>query len=268
MTDAVIIPILEIHVAHGCNLTCESCSHYSNQGHKGLLTLDDAKGMFEKWHKRVVPQSFSILGGEPTINPRLSEFLTLARTFWPHSKLCIITNGFFLHRHPTLPKVMREVKNASIEVSIHHDSPQYLAKINPIIEILKEWVRDYGIEVIIRTPLEKWTLRYLGEGATFEPFNDQNPRKSWEICPCRRCIQLFRGGLWKCPPLAYLTLQNEVHTLSKSWDPYLKYQPLNSDCSDEDLKQFLALEEESFCNMCPSTTILFKLPTPMRSSGG
>src|SRR5260221_8082020 len=33
---------LEMHVAHACNLTCESCSHFSNQGHKGTLSVDDS----------------------------------------------------------------------------------------------------------------------------------------------------------------------------------------------------------------------------------
>lgn len=43
----VKIKHLEIHVAHICNLSCESCSHYSNQGHKGLVSLEEA----EKWMK-------------------------------------------------------------------------------------------------------------------------------------------------------------------------------------------------------------------------
>src|SRR5579885_321548 len=31
---------LEIHVTHACNLKCESCSHYSDQGHKGVVSLE------------------------------------------------------------------------------------------------------------------------------------------------------------------------------------------------------------------------------------
>jgi hypothetical protein len=33
------VPIgnLELHVAHGCNLSCESCSHYTSQGHRSKV---------------------------------------------------------------------------------------------------------------------------------------------------------------------------------------------------------------------------------------
>ena len=44
---------LELHVAHSCNLTCESCSHYSNQGHKGLLSLEEADHWMRLWNTRL-----------------------------------------------------------------------------------------------------------------------------------------------------------------------------------------------------------------------
>jgi hypothetical protein len=28
--NKVVIPMLEIHASHNCNLKCESCSHYSD----------------------------------------------------------------------------------------------------------------------------------------------------------------------------------------------------------------------------------------------
>jgi glycosyltransferase involved in cell wall biosynthesis len=43
----VVLPVgnLEIHVAHACNLRCESCSHYTNQGHQGIVPVEEA----ERW---------------------------------------------------------------------------------------------------------------------------------------------------------------------------------------------------------------------------
>lgn len=105
---------LEIHVAHGCNLACESCSHYSNQGHAGLLGLDEADRWMRLWNQRLRPSTFSLLGGEPSIHPQLPEFVALSRRRWPHAKLRLVTNGFFLHRHPTLPLVLRDDPNACI----------------------------------------------------------------------------------------------------------------------------------------------------------
>lgn len=70
---------IEVHLAHSCNLACESCSHYSNQGHKGLLDLAEAERSWAAWADRLGPQTFSLLGGEPTINPNFAAFVPLAR---------------------------------------------------------------------------------------------------------------------------------------------------------------------------------------------
>ena len=71
-----LIDALEIHVVHSCNLTCESCSHYSNQGHDGIVSLAEADQWMRAWHHRVRPRTFSLLGGEPTIHPQLTDFVS------------------------------------------------------------------------------------------------------------------------------------------------------------------------------------------------
>jgi hypothetical protein len=41
------MPALEYHVAHGCNLSCQQCSHYSNFHLAGRLpTLADAESEY------------------------------------------------------------------------------------------------------------------------------------------------------------------------------------------------------------------------------
>ena len=265
MDPIIIIRDLEMHVAHGCNLSCESCSHYSNQGHKGLISPKDAEAMISRWSKKISPKTFAIMGGEPTINRNLSEFFMVARHYWPNSRLKLITNGFFLDRHPDLPVIMQKIKNCTIELSIHHDAPEYLASIQPGIKLLQTWVKDYGIDAQLLNSVGRWTKRYYGQGNSFEPFSDNDIRKSWEICPAKYCVNLFEGKLWKCPPLAYLKLQKEKYSIADAWDPYLQYQPLNADCTFQELQEFLSREHESYCGMCPASPIPFKLSNPMRS---
>lgn len=257
---------LEIHLAHSCNLSCESCSHYSNQGHKGTLALEEADHWMGLWSRRLNPHTFSLLGGEPSIHPDLPGFVTLARQHWPAAHLRLVTNGFFLHRHPELPLVLQRDPDACIYLSIHHDAPEYQAKLNPIFEMLKGWVRDYGIRVEAYMSFKHWTRRYHGIGSTMTPFQDGQPRQSWEHCPARYCPNLFEGKIWKCAPLAYLNLQDAKYHLSDAWKPYLQYQPLDSGCSDEQLTEFFSREEESSCGMCPANPERFKLPMPVNST--
>jgi hypothetical protein len=257
---------LEIHAAHACNLTCESCSHYSNQGHKGMLALADAESWMAPWAARLDPLVFSILGGEPTINPDLAGIVRAARRHWPRAMIRIVTNGFFLRRHPDLPHLLRDDGNALLYVSIHHNSSAYQEKLAPIVDLLHEWITRHGVRVIVYRSYVYWTQRYLGFGAAMEPFADGDPRASWEICTAKYCTQLFEGKLWKCAPLAYLGLQAQKYDLSSRWAPYLGYTPLAPECSDAELDGFFAREEEPVCGMCPARERPMKLPLPLPGS--
>ena len=254
---------LEIHAAHSCNLSCESCSHYSNQGHKGIVSVDKASRWMEAWNRRIRPKIFSIVGGEPTIHPNLPSFVSVARKHWPHSNLRLVTNGFFLHRHPDLPGLFRDDPNARIFLSIHHDSPEYLENIRPIVDLLKRWQADFGIGVSYIKSFAEWRKRYLGSGSEIEPFEDNDPRRSWEICRAKKCPQLFEGSIWKCGPLAYLKMQDDRHHISSKWEPYLEYRPLMVDCTDDELHEFFDREDEPYCGMCSATPRLFTPPLPI-----
>jgi Radical SAM superfamily len=256
---------LELHVTHACNLACESCSHYSNHGHQGNLDLAQADRWMEAWSGRIVVGEFCLLGGEPSIHPQLSEFVVLVRKHWPTAHIRIVTNGFFLHRHPDLPTTLAADGNADLALSVHHDGADYAERLRPILDLLAIWQRDHGTIVHTWRSHLGWTRRYLGFGAAMLPFEDGQPRRSWEICPARYCKQLHDGKLWKCAPLAYLGLQKAKYDLSEKWDPYLRYRALDAPCTDRELDEFLALEDEPACSMCSAEPRRHSLPNPLRA---
>jgi hypothetical protein len=254
---------LEMHVAHGCNLTCESCSHYSNQGHKGLVSLDEAQQWMQAWCGRLRPGVFSLLGGEPALHPDLAEMVRLARRCWPHSVLRLVSNGLLLHRHAELPAALRDC-DVWLFVSVHHAAPEYQEKFAPVVELLRDWHNRLGVRVQGYDSYTEWTRRYHGSGAGMEPFRDGRPRQSWQHCRARFCRQLHEGKIWKCAALAYLPMQHRKYGLSPSWAPYLEYRPLNPDCSDAELAAFFGRQEEPFCGMCPARPERFLKPLPLR----
>ena len=257
---------LEMHVTHACNLKCESCCHYSNHSHKGNVGIAEAEAWMSAWRGRFAVEEFVLLGGEPTLHPQLPQFIPLVRQFWPEAKLTLITNGFFLHRHPELPRVVAESGDAQIALSVHHGSPAYLDRIRPILELTEKWRTEYGITVVVTQSHRHWTRRYRGFGDSMLPFEDNDARRSWEICPARHCLQLFEGKLWKCAPIAYLGLQRQKFDLSNKWEPYLDYQPLTSTAGDGALLEFIGREDEGVCAMCPARPRKFELPNPMASA--
>jgi len=259
---------LELHVTHACNLTCESCSHYSNHNHSGHLALDEADRWMGLWSGRLALEQFHLLGGEPTIHPELCGFVRLVRRHWPETAIRIRTNGLFLHRHPNLPALLAADGRAAIVISIHHDSAEYRERLRPVLELVERWRRDFAIQIDMGDSFSNWTRRYRGFGATMQPFEDNAPRTSWEICPAAQCKQLFEGKIWKCAPLAYLRMQKAKYPLSPKWDFYLSYQPLEPDCSDHALDRFFAREDEPDCAMCSSKSRPLKIPIPIRGLAG
>ncbi len=257
---------LELHVAHACNLACESCSHYSNQGHAGLVSLAQAQEWMQAWAGRLAPRTLSLLGGEPTIHPEFPAFVELARRYFPAAHLRLVSNGFFLHRHPSLPQVLARDPNACLYLSVHHESPAYRAQLEPVGKLVQGWVREYGIRVKATASFRNWTRRYHGTGSEMAPFTDGQPRSSWEHCPARHCVQLYQGRLWKCAPLAYLKMQDDKYGLSQAWSRYLAYQPLEAGCSDAQLAGFAGREDEAVCGMCPAKPERFTLPYPLKTA--
>ncbi len=137
------LPALEYHVAHGCNLSCQQCSHYSNFHLAGKLpTLADAESEYLQWSHRLKPTRFRIAWREPLLNPAILEHIQLARQHWYDSELMLVTNGFFLHRFSELPKVLVAAE-CQLEISQHGTHQDYLERFREVKTILWTWRNQY-----------------------------------------------------------------------------------------------------------------------------
>jgi MoaA/NifB/PqqE/SkfB family radical SAM enzyme len=253
---------LEFHVTNACNLRCDNCSHYSNYGLAGHVSLGDAERQFALWTPRIVPHFFSLLGGEPTLHPKLVELVELAAIYWKDSILQLVTNGWFLSRHPRLPDVL-DRHRVRLEISIHHDDAAYRDKIASIRELVSTWQACHRFRVHWRESYSTWRMVYRGHGTEMQPCADDDPASSWKHCPCKWCPQLVDGRIYKCPPVAYLPILNRKLSLSQAWQPYLAYKPLEIESSDSDLREFLKAEVETVCGMCPARPRPLSLASPI-----
>jgi organic radical activating enzyme len=257
------IKYLEIHVSHSCNLTCESCAHFSNSGHSGMLSPKEAAESLRAWQPRILPREVRLLGGEPTLNPFLIDLILLTKQTWPSAALSLTTNGFFLSRHPELGAVLAR-SSAVLKLSIHGNDDKYRSAITPAMAIIQRWKSECRLKVHIEETSRRWTRRHHGFGPGVLPFEDHDPRASWMRCEARECRQLFKGRLWKCAPIAYLQLQKDRYPgISSAWDPYLRYTGIGPECTEEELVAFESPAEEEICGMCPSRTERFDKPSPL-----
>lgn len=114
------LPALEVHLADHCNMNCRGCSHFSPIAERRLFDPGDYRrdlrrlqGLFST--VRVV----RLLGGEPLLNPRVTEFMTATREIFPKAKITLCTNGILLAKMPEgFWQACRDC-SAEIEVSVY-----------------------------------------------------------------------------------------------------------------------------------------------------
>lgn len=262
---------LECHISNACNLTCESCTDFTNHGHKDIMSVDTLKQWYTLWNKRVHPKEFALLGGEPLLNPNLIEILYLSQQMWPRrngdQKLELVSNGLLI---PKWPDLGRDLAGSGfrLTISIHDDENNipYKKRMKQSFDIVNKWIKEYKLNVAIEPLDNGWRRIYKGFGINSEPFEDNDLEESWNNCICDQdCFQLYEKNLYKCPQVAYLPLLKQKYgpLLSEKWDPYLKYTPLTPDCSDEELVEFFNRKCESVCAMCPKSVITFKKNNPL-----
>jgi hypothetical protein len=248
-TNLLVIHYLELDIAHACNLKCPGCTHYSNYGVKGVVPFAEGGRWMEEWTQRLFPTKFRILGGEPTINPELCDYIRKARQLWPASMCELVTNGFFIDRHPDLFRTLAET-NTSVQLSLHENGEDYLQKAN--FEKLKAASKAYGfaLHTLAGTANDFWQP-YLGEGETMMPFAENDYETSFAICG--GCASLAGGKLWKCPNIAHLHLADGLFNLSKKpeWQPYTSHAGVVPQLSDLEMLDYL-YKPHPICGMCPT----------------
>ncbi len=247
---------LEFHAAHACNLYCAQCSHYSNHHTGGIVSVEEAQENFDAWTNRLRPKKFAILGGEPTLNPDLCEILALGRHAFPGARKLLVTNGFFLDRHPDLPKVLCD-NFYKLEISQHGTAPAYLERFQSVHDTVARYRRDFPrLNIGIRQSHIGWRRQYETPNGSALPIIS-NPREAWNACIQKRCTQLYRKRLWKCPALAYFGLMEKKLRLENipTWQLFRDYQAIPPTATDAELKQFFALEQIPQCSLCPSQKI-------------
>ena len=246
------IPYMEMLITNSCNLSCDGCANFSNYNLGETLNFNDYREMMRLWPKRVTPKVFQILGGEPLIHPDLPKFVEFAAELWPDARRAVVTNGLLAGKRNAIAPVLARTKT-ELHVSFHSSDPKYIAMLAPNLKIIKQWVKDFEIVATI-SDYTKFNRRLRGLGKHLQPFNDGDTRSSFNNCIAKQCKTLYKGRIWKCPPIAYLPVALTKFGIENNpeWRPYVSYQGIGLDASDAELLDFLNRGPEDVCGMCPA----------------
>ncbi|MDR3249426.1 MAG: radical SAM protein [Treponema sp.] len=190
---------VEVHLTEHCNLNCKGCSHFSNLA--GEEYLDPAA--FEKDCERLSQltkklYAFKLLGGEPLLHPRITEFTTIARKYFPRTPIQITTNGTLLTRQPE--EFWLNCHKNKIKITIS----QYPIKLDKVE--IKRLAKKYkvALELVGTTEKDRMCKMPLDlEGA-------QNIQTSYKKCIMSwgMCVTLRDGRMYTCCTAAHIRFFN------------------------------------------------------------
>ncbi len=88
----------EFHLVEHCNLNCIGCTHFSPLAEPEFLSVEvfeqDIKRLSELTSKTA--RFINLLGGEPLLHPEINSFLQIARTYFPNTKISVVSNGLLV----------------------------------------------------------------------------------------------------------------------------------------------------------------------------
>ncbi|MDR1141194.1 MAG: radical SAM protein, partial [Planctomycetaceae bacterium] len=146
---------LEVDIVKGCNLKCKFCCHVSPL-RKGYIPLEQLSEWFETWSKKVIPDRFVILGGEPLLHPEVEKVILAAGKYWKDSQIQIVTNGMLLPKKSQAVFDALHSVNAQIHVSKHFNDPEYNLKFQESLNCLVK----AGLAFHVRSAYKQWTIVY------------------------------------------------------------------------------------------------------------
>ena len=266
----ILVNNVDVHVINSCNLHCHGCNHLANYGYGAPFSVKELVDWIEPWKDRLYFKRISLLGGEPLLNPDLKDICIAYRRLFSskETKLRVITNGILITKCPWLKELIQEY-HVHVQVSLHvftgkTKNEKLIRKVKEGLALLEKWAGDavrpadtkWGPYVEAKQKLN-FQVFYQGTGTNIKPFQHDDITGSKKHCTCPT-LQLYRSNLYKCAPLAYIgdVLEKFGREDDLDWRPYLNYEPLTPDCSDDELLEFMKKQPqpEWTCKMCPPYT--------------
>jgi len=284
---------VEFYITNVCNLTCENCNRFNNHKFTGWQRWSDYADTYRRWGEYVNLKNIVIMGGEPTLNPTLPEWVVGLNEIF-NSGIQILSNGLQLKHNPSLYNALVNVKDSNgfssgnIEISLHN--PAHFDQIrNNIKSFLQPINEEYGTainvahkynwdnhsdnhayysardvnNVLVRMHLANSfhdAAVYKNNQGQFT-LHDSDPIEAHRGCGFAqyKCYHFIRGQLYKCGPAALMPEFDQQHNLAISdQDRQLlnSYQPLTVDHWPDSAQQWLAKLDDPIaqCKFCPTIT--------------
>jgi hypothetical protein len=257
------LPFLETMITQVCNLSCTGCTNYSDLQHDGYVPWSTGREWLTAWQKKIDIPDFGIMGGEPLINPEVTDWIFGARELMPDTQIRFTTNGLLLHKKYNIVSTLADIGNCVFKITVHRPDVQ-------LEEIIQRIFNDYPWEPVTEYGINRWktsnnfrfqinrptvfTKSFKGTYANMQPHRN-NPASAFDACCQKTCPLMHNGRIYKCSTSGLLvdTLERFGNPNIAEWTPYLQ-TGLGVDCNDNELTDFLNnfSKPNAMCSMCPT----------------
>lgn len=237
----ITVESLELHVSNHCNLSCRGCSHLTPLESPCFINLDETIKSLNLLKKHLHCKVIRLLGGEPTLNPLLSQVVKEVKSTHIADKISLPTNGLLLHK--ITDDILKNID--MIEISNYNYAPK---KQESIINWAKEIKEKYNIKIII------YMYKYFREPYSTQKNNDLKlTQKIYDTCIVAnkwQCFNIYENYIFKCPEAMALSKNLKDESFDKNG---LKIQ--DSIDFEAQLNKYLFDKNHlSACQYCLGTT--------------
>jgi len=258
--DKPTLNYAEFYITNVCNLTCPQCNRFNNRKFKGHYQFDLNK--YQEWANVVDIKTCSILGGEPTLNPNLAQWIRGIRTCWPTTQGKLATNGTRLQISPDVISALAD-SNWEVCVSVHNN----LMREHVLNEITKtfgyckfnEFVYYNGFLNGMRVTSQDGIEFEITNGANFHAniFKDSeyqlhtsDAELAHTACTMKKCHHFIDAKLYKCG-VVYLLPEYFKQIGQAVPELYSQYQPLEPANITQSVINDLSNKSIPQCQFCP-----------------
>lgn len=246
---AINLPVVEFYITNVCNLSCRGCNRFNNYNFKGHQRWNDHALAYETWSKRLDIDHITIIGGEPTLNPDLELWASNLRRLWPKSEIMIQTNGTYIKPHYLN---FWDQYQVGFAVSLHD--------IHTAEQIMTEWKTLFGKQY--NSFLKGFIFHQssvVGD-TNHITLHSNDIKKAFNCCDMKYDHTMFNGKLYKCPMTAIIPefyQQFNLNLDARQKQLLSEYQPLVSDCAEQQLNEFVQQRDVPIkqCEFCPTNLI-------------
>lgn len=192
---------IEFHISDHCNLNCAYCTHFSPLAEPAFYEFENFKKDIIQLSKLTNSyiKDIRILGGEPLLNERCTEYIEITRKFFPASKISLVTNGILLS------KQSMEFWKCCRENKILIDCSRY--PINLDYSQIEQLCKDNNVGFYFNgnNTNSRYFLKVALDKDGKVPFE-----KSYLICNCMsKCAFLRDGRIYHCPIIGNIEILNK-----------------------------------------------------------